>query len=249
MQLFVQLKNKEMKPLLFIAALFLFFAGSAQKTINDPNVAMRTLTGSFHSIEVSNGIDVFLSEGEEALAVSAKDPDARDRIKAEIRDGVLVLSYEWKEGINVKMYNNKGLVAYVSYKQLKRITASSGSDIKIDGTLKGEGLELDLSSGSDFKGKVDLEKLVVDITGGSDVDLTGKAIVLVVEARSGSDFDGYDLETDYSVIEASAGSDVSVTVHKELTAEATGGSDINWKGSAEVKKSKASGAGSVSHRS
>lgn len=239
-----------MKALIILAAVFLVFPeASAQKTINDPHVEMRTLSGSFHSVEVSGGIDVYLSEGDEALAVSAKEPAIRDRIKAEIRDGVLVLGYDWKEGLNVKINNNKGLVAYISYKQLKRITASSGSDIKIDGTLKGEGLELDLSGGSDFKGKVDLEKLVVDITGGSDVDLEGKSMVLVLEAKSGSDFEGYSLETDYSIIEATAGSDVHVTVNKELTAEASGGSDINWKGSAEVKKSKASGAGSVSHRS
>ncbi|MFL5739423.1 MAG: GIN domain-containing protein [Flavisolibacter sp.] len=48
---------------------------------------------------------------------------------------------------------------------------------------------------------------------------------------------------------ASGGSDINITVNKELTAEASGASDVYWKGTATVKEVKATGAGSVSHKS
>ncbi len=47
---------------------------TAQKTINDPNAEVRSVKG-FHAIKVSGGIDLYLSQGEEALAVSAKDAE------------------------------------------------------------------------------------------------------------------------------------------------------------------------------
>ncbi|MFL5810265.1 MAG: GIN domain-containing protein, partial [Flavisolibacter sp.] len=77
----------------------------------------------------------------------------------------------------------------------------------------------------------------------------GASSDLKVDASGGSDFHGYDLVTETCTVEASGGSDIDITVNKELSAEASGASDVSWKGSATVKKVKASGAGSVSHRS
>ena len=72
---------------------------------------------------------------------------------------------------------------------------------------------------------------------------------LKIEASGGSDFSGYDLITENCIIQASGGSDIQITVNKEIYAEASGASDVNWKGKAAVKGVHASGSGSVSHRS
>ena len=59
------------------------------KIINDPNAQKRNV-GEFHGVQVGGGIELFLSQGtEEAVAVSANDPEIRDRIVTEVRDGVL----------------------------------------------------------------------------------------------------------------------------------------------------------------
>ena len=51
--------------------------------------------------------------------------------------------------------------------------------------------------------------------------------------------------TDVCNVEASGGSDIYITVNKELVAGASGGSDIFYKGNGSVKEMKSSGSSSV----
>jgi hypothetical protein len=234
-----------MKLLLFILSFSLVGSCFSQKTINDPNVEVRNASG-FHAVDVSGGIDLYLSSGDEVVAVSAKEKSIRDHIHVEVKNGVLKIWYDWKQKFN---FSNKNLKAYVSYKMLDKIVASGGSDVSVDGILKAARLDLNFSGGSDFNGKVQSDNLTIIQSGGSDVDISGTAVNLSIDASGGSDFNGMDLVSDICDINASGGSDINITVNKELTAEASGASDVSWKGSASVKKAKASGSGSVSHRS
>jgi hypothetical protein len=214
---------------------------SAQKTINDANAQKREVTG-FHSIEVSGGIDLYLSQGNEAVAVSATSTENRDRIKTKVENGVLKIWYEWKTG-NIRMdWGNKKLKAYVSFQQLDRLEASGGSDIDVDGSIKVSKLDMEISGGSDFSGKVELDELKVRASGGSDVSISGKTSRLAVDASGGSDFSGYELSADICNVDASGGSDIHITVNKELSANASGGSDVYYKGSGLIRDLKTSGS-------
>ncbi|HUC80659.1 MAG TPA: head GIN domain-containing protein [Flavisolibacter sp.] len=232
---------------LFIAVSLLCVAlvSGAQKVINDPNVELRTVAGAFNGIAVSSGIDLYLSQGDEVVAVSAERPEHLDRIKTEIVNGTLKIWYDAKSGININIGDAKRMRAYVSYKTLNSIKASSGSDVTVDGVLKSSELRIDISGGSDFKGKVDVDHLKVDQSGGSDVNISGRATTLSVDASGGSDFNGYDLNTEICDLEASGGSDIEVTASKELSAKASGASDIHYRGKPNVKMAKASGASEV----
>jgi hypothetical protein len=235
------------KIVFFMLTAFMGFSGLTQKTIRDANVEARNVSG-FHAIEVSGGINLYLSNGDEAVAVSASDKEYRDRIKTEVKDGVLKIYYDWKKGMK---FNLKGtsLKAYVSFKTLDRLSASGGSDVTVEGFIKSDKLNIHLSGGADLSSKVDVGSLTINTSGGSDATLGGSATDLRITASGGSDFSGYNLVSDNCIIQASGGSDVTITVNKEFYAEASGAADINWKGKAAIKGTKASGAGSVSHRS
>ena len=237
------------KILSLLTVSFIVASGFAQKTIHDANVEVRQATG-YHAIEVSGGIDLYLSSGDEAVAVSARDEEARNRIKTEVKDGVLKIWFDWKDALIFSLKGNKNLKAYVSYKTLDKLIGSGGSDIHVEGVITSGDLKLHISGGSDFDGKVAIgSNLAISASGGSDVNISGSAKEVTIDASGGSDFDGYDLATDNCDIQASGGSDINITVNRELSAEASGASDVSWKGSATIKKAKASGAGSVSHRS
>ena len=213
---------------------------SAQKTINDANAEKRNLSG-FHAIEVSGGIDLYLSQGNEGVAVSASKTEYRDKIKTEVKNGVLKIWYEWNSNIRFD-WSNKKLKAYVSFKDIDRLEGSGGSDIDVDGSIVVSKLALDVSGGSDFNGKVEATDLNIQASGGSDVNISGKATKLTIDASGGSDFDGYGLATDICNVEASGGSDVHVTVNKELSANASGGSDVYYKGTGLIRDLKTSGS-------
>ena len=217
------------------------------KVINDPNAQKRTV-GDFHGIAIHSGIDLYLSQGgDEAVAVSASDPEYRDRIVTEVQDGILHIylddKWHWNGG-----WGNRKLKAYVSCKVLDQLTASGGSDVFIDETLKSQKLELHLSGGSDLHGKLEVGELTIGQSGGADVYISGSASQLFVHVSGGSDFHGYELAVDDCHAQASGGSDVYVTVNKQLDASASGGSDIHYKGNGSVRESHTSGSGSVSKK-
>lgn len=235
------------KIVILLSTAFFLTNGFAQKTIYDAHAEARNVSG-FHAIEVSGGINLYMTNGDEGVAVSANDEDIRERIKTEVKDGVLKIYYDWKKGMKLNL-KGSSLKAYVSFKTLNRLSASGGSDVKMDGTIKADNLKIDVSGGADLAARVEGASLTLEQSGGADVSLTGTVTDLKIEASGGSDFSGYDLLTDNCIIRASGGSDITITVNKEFYAEASGAADVHWKGKATVKGAKASGAGSVSHRS
>jgi len=164
-----------------------------------------------------------------------------EKIKTIVENGVLKIWFEWKSNLRMD-WGNRKLKAYVSFKNLDRLHASGGSDVNVDGTLKISNLDLKVSGGSDFSGNVDLVDLVVGASGGSDVKISGKADRLTVDASGGSDFSGYSLSVDICNVEASGGSDIYITVNKELSAKASGGSDVYYKGSGLIRDIKTNGS-------
>lgn len=219
----------------------------SQKVINDPNAEKRTVA-SFHAVEVGGGIDLFLSQGAEAVAVSASESKHRDRIRTEVVNGVLKIKFEYERGLswtNRKM----NLKAYVSFKDLDRLSASGGSDVVVDGIIRTSTLDLQVSGGSDFTGKIDATTLKAGASGGSDVHISGIAKSLDVQASGGSDFKGFDLTVENCKADASGGSDISITATRELDVETSGGSDIHYKGAAVIRNIKSSGGGSVKKQS
>jgi Protein of unknown function (DUF2807). len=236
---------KKLFSLLFIICSVSSFAQD-KTIINDKNAEPRNVKG-FHAIKISDGIDLYLSYGDEA-AVSASETKYRDKIRVEVDNGVLKIWYD-QDDFNRLIFNNKrNLKAYVSYKTLDAITSSAGSDVIVDGTIKSNSLRMKVSSGSDFKGNVDVNELSVDQSSGSDIKIGGRANIVSIEASSGSDFNGYDLTADVCTARGSSGSDITITVNKELKAHASSGSDIHYKGNASLIDVTRSSGGSVSRR-
>jgi hypothetical protein len=232
------------KRLLIPILLLIKLMGFAQgKVIYDPNVVKREI-GSFQAISVSDGIDLYLSQGgEEVLAVSANEIAQRDKIKTVVENGELKIYLD--QGWNWKF---RKLRAYVSVKEITKLRASGGSDIVVKDSLKCDKLTIVLSGGSDFSGQVTTNYLTVEQSGGSDLNIRGNVVNARIGASGGSDFRGYDLITEYAILQTSGGSDASITVVKEMAATASGGSDVNYKGNPVIKYRSASGGGSISKR-
>lgn len=227
--------------------LFLLMASASllnAQQVNDPNAEKRNVSG-FHGINVANAFDVYLSQGnEDAVAVSAAETKYRDRIKVEVKDGILSVRYD-NEGLGWGS-GNKKLKAYISFKTLDKLTVSGACDVFITGTIRSDKLDINQSGASDLKGKLDVKQLTVDLSGASDITVSGTATNLSVEASGASDFKGFDLVTDVCDAKASGASDIKITVNKELSAHASGASDVRYKGEGVIKDIKTGGASSVS---
>ncbi|WEK38053.1 MAG: DUF2807 domain-containing protein [Candidatus Pseudobacter hemicellulosilyticus] len=228
---------------IILSSLFLFtvLAGFAQeKVINDPNAEERSV-GSFSSIEMRDGIDLFLSYGEEAkVLVSGATQTDRDKIKTVVQNGVLKI---YTEGGPIKISTrDKKLKAYIAVRSLEGLSATFGSDVSISGTLRAEKLDIKLSGGSDLDGRLAVQYLNLKISGGSDARIKGQVESFSLQASGGSDLKGFDLVCDKASVSCTGGSDVQLTVNGELNVEARGGSDVEYKGQGHINKSTTSGS-------
>lgn len=238
--------------LLFFALIFCLLSVSAQKTIlNDPDAAARSVSG-FHAVKVSNAFDVYLTQGnEDGLAVSASKPEYREKIKTVVENGILKVSFEdgkkiWKgwKGDRLK------LRVYISFKKLDQLNASGACNIHFLTPVKGDELTIDLSGATDMKNaEIRANKLNIEISGASDMNIVGSANQLKVQASGASDFKSLDFEADYCDADASGASSILITVNKEISAKASGASDVRYKGNGVIRDIKTSGASKVSRKS
>jgi hypothetical protein len=236
-----------MSKIIFSTALLFISIGAfcQNKIINDKNAQTRNVSG-FHAIKISGGIDLYLTQGNEAVAVSASDVDVRNRIKTEVENGVLKI-YLDREGFHWN-WSNLHLKAYISFNTLDNLEASGGSDVFIESAIKSDKLNVHLSGGSDMKAQVNINTLTIVQSGGSDINISGSVSNLSIDASGGSDFHGYDLASDYCNITTSGGSDMRVRANKELNVTASGGSDVYYKGDAVIKKMRTSGSSVISKK-
>lgn len=222
----------------------------AQKQINDPMAQVRNVSG-YHAIKVSTGIKVYLTQGStEAVAVSATKAEYRDKIVTKVENGVLKIYYD-QETLNFwKNFATKGRdpVAYVSVKNLDGLDVNSGASVHTEGAINGDKLSLDVSSGATFSGEVKFNSLDVDQSSGSVVKLSGTASDLKVEGSSGSVFHGYDLAVNTCDANVSSGAGAQVTMNKEMSARASSGGSVSYKGNGVIRNVKTSSGGNVSKK-
>jgi len=225
---------------LFLSFLFLTTQLTAQRTIEQD----RRL-GNFDAIEVSSGIDVYLSQGNNSSLRVVANPDVIDDIITEVAGNKLRIKMKSKTGWN---WSKNGEVSkvYITMSTLSELTSSGGSDISGETTFKGNQLDIRTSGGSDVEMELDYDEVIARTSGGSDLELEGSVAIFEVHASGGSDCDARSLEvTDRCFIDASGGSDTNITVNGDLKVSASGASDVHVYGDPKNVQQSSSGASDV----
>jgi hypothetical protein len=236
-------KNTQMKKIIgSIFALMIVGALHAQNLVYDANAQVRKV-GSFHGVSVGGGITLYLSQGkEQAVAVSAEEGKDIEKIVTEVKDGVLKIHLDNKFWGS---WGNRKLKAYVTVTDLDVLDASGGSIAKLMDVISVNDLRADASGGSIIEGKIKGNKLDADLSGGSIYQIQGSFNSVSIDASGGSIFKDFDFAVNMCNVEASGGSIISLSVNKELKADASGGSIINYKGTGVITSVDASGGSSI----
>lgn len=230
-----------MKQLLTSVALFLSVIVMAQTK------QTRTVA-DFSGISSATGITVEITQGEEnKVIVSTSKDELTENLKTEVdKNGVLKIFYKTKE----KGWNNnntKGLKlnAYVTFKSVNKLMASSGSSLTATNKVKSDAISIDVSSGASFDAAIQATDCNIDISSGSTTKMSGTAINVRVSASSGSTLKAADFVTENCSASASSGAEIKIGVSKKLSASASSGGSIKYKGNPEVEKKAVSSSGQV----
>lgn len=203
----------------------------AQKVVYDDNVQKREIK-SFHAIETSSGIEVIINKGDkEELAVSVSDTKYLDEVRTVVENGTLKISRSsnWSLWNKWKNWKNWKVKVYVSYSRLDEVKATSGGSI----------------NGTDVK----LDKLSARLNSGGAINLSGTVESLDVDGNSGAKFKGYSLRTVNCKADVSSGAGIQITVTKEISAKATSGGFVRFKGDGLIRDINVNSGGSVKRQS
>ena len=199
---------------------------------------------NFQEVSVASGIDLYLSQGNSEQVKVVAHEDLINDVIIEKTGKSLIIRY--KNNVSWgRIIKGQSIKVYVTCKTITGITASGGSDVYSQNTLKANTLNIKASGGSDVKVTIVTQNLELTTSGGSDVDLKGTATNMTATASGGSDINALELLVEYAKVHASGGSDANVNVSKGLEAGASGGSDVNYKGNASVNKTSSSKSGDV----
>ena len=236
------------KSILLILLMFAAFIGKAQNIVYDENAEVRVVE-PFSGIDISGAVSLYLSQGtQQGVAISAGELKYNEKIKTEVKNGILHISVDggvWN-GFN---WTNRKLKAYVTAVSINRLSVSGASYASIDGEIKSEDLKIGISGASEVKGMVEVNSLKLDVSGASVARLSGSASNASLEASGACKINSYDLKIANCKASSSGASDIKVTVTGELNGDASGGSNIYYKGAGMGKSLNTSGGASIKNRS
>lgn len=223
-----------MQKLLLITSIFLFAAAS----VVSQNTATRALD-HFTGIEVKNGILVQLAKAEKEYAeLKVQEIEVGDVI-TEISDGLLVIRYQapalTKAKVMVKLY----------YKDLVSISGSGQSEITSAALMKQDSLMVNLETGAGAYLDLDVQFLKSKVSEGAVISAEGYAVRQDAYAVTGATLSLFDLESDDIKVKVTTNGKAKLYVEKSLTAEASTGGYISYKGNPAVKNFKTSIGGKI----
>jgi len=223
---------------LLIATLFtitLFAQDKENRTVNN-----------FSSINVSSGIDLYITQGDAIDLKVICDKSELHRLITEVEGNTLKIYM--KGNNNWSWANNNAPKVYVTFKQISEINANGGSDVYGQNTISAESLLIKSSGGADIYADIKTDELKINSSGGSDIKIKGTTNTLTASASGGSDINARELKAQKVKVNSSGGADAVVWAEKEIIANASGGSDIDYYGNPEIKQLSESGAGDIHAR-
>lgn len=199
----------------------------------------RNISPNFDKIEVSRGLDVYLTQSDQARITVEADENLHEIIVTEVENNVLRVYAD--ENIN----RAKSKKVVVNFTDVNSISASSGSDVYSTNTIRVDDLELSTSSGADMELDIDVNVADCSSSSGSDLRVSGTANKVYADASSGSDIKAGKLKANNCEARASSGADITVNASNELYAKATSGADIKYYGNPDKVSKKDGVSGSV----
>lgn len=197
----------------------------------------REITDEFTVVSASEGIDVYVTQGNDFDISVEADENIIDLIGTDIKDGKLKIHAIENIGRATKK-------VYVTLPNVTGLHASSGSHLTAENKIKSGKLEVDASSGALLDANVNVSDMEVDASSGANITLSGTSNEVYIDASSGANIKANELVTKMCNADASSGANVSIHVQDNLTAEASSGGAISYKGEPSVHKNK-SVSGSV----
>jgi len=214
----------------------------------------------FHGIEVSNGFDVTLVQGDaEGLTLTAQE-NLFEYIIVKVDQGILKIYSD------ENMMATQPLKARITFKNIDNLRVSGGGDVFGETTIDVNALGIQISGGGDLSSNINTGELDCRISGGGNAKINGRIGTYKLDLTGGGDvqsevaatslnctisgggnftFRGKEKATD-ATIAISGGGDLSVDLDLgKMNCSVSGGGNATLKGSATSLEIEINGGGDI----
>ena len=221
------------------------FAGCGRAIKPSSNITKekRPLT-DFSGIEASNAFTVYVNiTDHEGIELEANE-NLHEYIIIEKAGDKLVIRLQ----DHIHIMGHPVLNVNVSAKKLNDFMASGASNFILQDTLKTDDIKIKLSGASHFNGPLETKNLGAELSGAASLDLTGTSEFFELKESGASSAGGFDFVCKNLKTHFSGASKARLTVNEKLAVEASGASELTYKGTAMVISQDLSGASSLHKR-
>jgi len=192
---------------------------------------------SFRRVQVSEGIDVYLKQGnKEVVRVDSENLPLERVITRVTEDGTLKIHLDGNNRSNK-------ITVYVTYVKLNDISASSAAGVYSESVIKTNRLDISASSAASIEVEVEATEVEVSVSSSGEVELKGKVHEIEIHASSAGEVDAYDLDVNIVEAKASSAGSIKITANEEIYATASSGGSIRYKGSPKKSNTASSSGG------
>jgi len=202
----------------------------------------RDISG-FIAVEVSTGIDVYLTQGDEFEVMVEADENLQDVILTELKGDRLVVRTDHR---NIR--NAKSKKVHISLPELSELKISSAGDCVGQTPFQCEDLRLSISSAGDLTLEVEADRIDLDISSSGDARISGSAAEFDASLSSAGDLNAFDLVAGIVDVSVSSAGNASVHATEEISMSASSAGNIYYRGDARVVHSNSSSAGNIVHK-
>ena len=140
-------------------------------------------------------------------------PNLQPYVLMAMVDGVLVINLPK----DIRLKGNTRITVYVPSKNIDLIRGTGASLIIIDGALRGERLDINLSASSRLNGRSEVKYVTANMDTGAQMDITGYAKDFTLFSQGGARTDAFELRADYVTVSLSAITTAWVTYVYDIT--------------------------------
>ena len=207
-----------------------------------PVVSETRNISDFKGVESSIAADIVLKQGSTFKVRVEGQKNILEVLKTELKGNSLKISFEKGYSVNY----NANLKVYVEAPNFESLGMSGSGNVRADGKLSGNMLNISISGSGDFDlDDIQYQEMDLGISGSGDVAISGSANRVGMRISGSGDVKAGDLTAQSVKCQVSGSGNITCNAQKSLEAYVSGSGDIRYKGKPESVKTKVSGSGDI----
>ncbi len=193
----------------------------------------------FTGIDVGGAYYVHIKKGDYQSVEIETDDNIMPLVETEVSNGVLRISTKTATS-NVKARN-----IYITMANLKQLDISGACKIESDDRFNEDLVDINLSGASNLNISFKANRIDMEMSGASNANISGHSNIFNIDASGASNGRFSNMEANTVSAECSGASSIWLNVIESIKGDASGGSNIYYKGNPNKANIETSGGASV----